>query len=141
MKRIVNVSKRYLLMVVKPKDTVEIDTFKDCDTKLKDELVRIVSNYDDIFQVPKGLLLAQGQTQGSAPRAHRQALTTGPFGNTCEEDAVSLDVAMGGCRTQMSTTKGIQRGSNTRTTQHIDVSYQLSPTSHIYLPHLTQIME
>jgi hypothetical protein len=42
-------------MVVKAKDIVGIDTFKDCDTKLKDDLVRIVSEYDDIFQVPKGL--------------------------------------------------------------------------------------
>jgi hypothetical protein len=41
-------------------------------------------------------LLAQGHTQGSAPRAHQQALTTGPFGNTCEEDAVSPEAAMGG---------------------------------------------
>jgi hypothetical protein len=55
MKRIVNVSKRYLLMVVKAKDTVGIDTFKDCDAKLKDDLVRIVSDYDELFQVPKGL--------------------------------------------------------------------------------------
>ena len=55
MKRIVNVSKKYLLMVVKAKDIVIIDTFKDCDAKLKDELVRIVSDYDELFQVPKGL--------------------------------------------------------------------------------------
>jgi hypothetical protein len=43
MKRIVNISKRYLLMVVKSKDTVGMDTFKDCDVNLKDDLVRIVS--------------------------------------------------------------------------------------------------
>jgi hypothetical protein len=55
MNRIVNVSKRYLLMVVKDKATIGIDTFKDCDTKLKDDLLRIVSDYDDIFQVSKGL--------------------------------------------------------------------------------------
>ena len=42
-------------MVVKAKDSVGIDTFKDCDTKLKDDLVIIVYDYDDIFQVPKGL--------------------------------------------------------------------------------------
>jgi hypothetical protein len=30
------------------------------------------------------------------PRAHQQALTTGPLGNTCEADAVSPEVAMGG---------------------------------------------
>ena len=55
MKRIVNVSKRYLLMVVNAKNTVGIDTFKDCDTKLKDDLVRIFIDYDEIFQVLKGL--------------------------------------------------------------------------------------
>jgi hypothetical protein len=55
MKRIVNVGKRYLLMVVKEKETVEIDTFQDCDPKLKYDLDRIVSDYDDIFQVLKGL--------------------------------------------------------------------------------------
>jgi hypothetical protein len=55
MKRIVNVSKRYLLMVVKSKDTVGIGIFKDCDTNIKDDLVRIVSNYDELFQISKGL--------------------------------------------------------------------------------------
>jgi hypothetical protein len=39
-------------------------------------------------------LLAQGQTQASAPRAHQQALATGPFSNTCEVDAVSPEAAM-----------------------------------------------
>jgi hypothetical protein len=62
-------------------------------------------------------LLAHGHTKGSAPRAHQQALTTSPFGNTCKADAVSPEVAMGGCRTQMSTTKGntkwIQYKNNT----------------------------
>ena len=42
-------------MVVKAKDSIGIDTFQDCDTKLKVYLVRVVSDYDDIFQVPKGL--------------------------------------------------------------------------------------
>ena len=83
-------------------------------------------------------LLVQGQTQGSAPRADQQALTTGPFGNACEADAVLLEVAMGSCRTQMSTTKGIQSGSNTRTTHHLDVNYQLRSTSCIYIIDLTQ---
>jgi hypothetical protein len=42
------------------------------------------------------VLLAQGQTQSSAPRVHQQALTIGPFGYTCEADAVSPETAMGG---------------------------------------------
>jgi hypothetical protein len=40
-------------------------------------------------------MLAQEQTQGSSPRAHQQALTIGPFSNTCDADAVSPEVAMG----------------------------------------------
>jgi hypothetical protein len=40
-------------------------------------------------------MLAQGQTQGLIPRVHQQALTTSPFGNTCEVDEVSPEVAMG----------------------------------------------
>jgi hypothetical protein len=30
------------------------------------------------------------------PRVHQQALATGPFGNTCEADAVSPEAAMRG---------------------------------------------
>jgi hypothetical protein len=45
------------------------------------------------------------------PRAHKQSLTTVPFGNTYEVDEVSPEVAMGGCRTEMSTSKGISSGS------------------------------
>jgi len=37
-----------------------------------------------------------GADPGFTPRAHQQALTTGPFSNTCEADAVSPEVAMGG---------------------------------------------
>jgi hypothetical protein len=51
-------------------------------------------------------MLAQGQTQGSTLIVHQQTLTTGPFDNTCEADAVSPEVAIGGCRTQVSTTRG-----------------------------------
>jgi hypothetical protein len=41
-------------------------------------------------------MLAQGQTQGSTQTTHQQTLTTGPFGNTCEADEVSPEVAIGG---------------------------------------------
>jgi hypothetical protein len=41
-------------------------------------------------------LLAQGKTQGSTPRVHQQALTTGSFDSTYEADAISLEVAMRG---------------------------------------------
>ena len=38
----------------------------------------------------------KGRLGVQAPRAHQQALTTGPFGNTCKANAVSPEVAMGG---------------------------------------------
>jgi hypothetical protein len=68
--------------------------------------------------------LAQGQTQGSALTMHQQALTTGPFGNTCEADAVSPEVAIGGCRTQVSTTRGNAKWIHNNNTQ--PPSYSLS---------------
>ena len=72
-------------------------------------------------------LLAQGQTHGSILIVHQQALTTGPFRNTCEADAVSLEVEIGGCRTQVSTTRGNAnwvQGNNTQ-----QPSYSLSSLS------------
>jgi hypothetical protein len=47
-----------------------------------------------------------GVDLGFSSNMHQQALTTGPFRNTCEADAVSPEVAIGGCRTQVSTTRG-----------------------------------
>jgi hypothetical protein len=37
-----------------------------------------------------------GADPGFTPRAHQQALATGPFGNTCEADAVSPEAAKRG---------------------------------------------
>lgn len=36
-------------MIVKAKDTDKYDVFKGCDHILKDELVKIISNYDELF--------------------------------------------------------------------------------------------
>jgi hypothetical protein len=72
-----------------------------------------------------GELLAQGKTQGSPPRAHQQALTIFPFENTCEADAVSLEVVIEGCRTQVSTTRGNAEWIHSNNTQ--SPSYSLSP--------------
>jgi hypothetical protein len=62
--------------------------------------------------------LAQGKTQGSSLIAHQQALTIGPFSNTCEAYAVSPEVTIGGCRTQVSTTIG--NASGIKATTHRD---------------------
>ncbi len=48
------------------------------------------------------ILLAHGQTQGSKCQNTNKSLTTGPFGNTYEADVVSLEVAIGDCRTHES---------------------------------------
>jgi hypothetical protein len=49
MKRLININKRYLLMVVREKYVVTSDAFQGCDPSHKKELVDIVSKYDDIF--------------------------------------------------------------------------------------------
>jgi hypothetical protein len=58
--------------------------------------MKILQNILEKCSIEMELVLAQGHTQGSTPRAHQQALTTGPFGYTCEVDAVSPEAAMGG---------------------------------------------
>ena len=55
MKRLVNASKSFVLMIVKEKDVEQTESFKGCDPKLKKELIKVVSNYDILFQEPKGL--------------------------------------------------------------------------------------
>ncbi|XP_059067200.1 uncharacterized protein LOC131858147 [Cryptomeria japonica] len=55
MKRLVNASKNFVLMLVKAKDDNKSEAFKGCKPEHKAELVKIVSTYDDLFQEPKGL--------------------------------------------------------------------------------------
>jgi hypothetical protein len=55
MKRCITTNKIYVLMVVKEKDVRTSDTFQGCDLSHKQELIDIVSNYDDIFQELDGL--------------------------------------------------------------------------------------
>ena len=55
MKRIVNSSKKFLLMVVKAKDPKKSNAFEGYDFKHKVDLVKVVSEYNVLFQEPKGL--------------------------------------------------------------------------------------
>lgn len=55
MKIIVNASKQFLLMTVKAKDIDKSDAFKGCNPKQKENIVKVVSDYDIMFQEPKGL--------------------------------------------------------------------------------------
>ena len=55
MKRLVNSINTFLLLMIKPKNDVDNEDFKGCDSKLKSELVDVVNQYDEMFQEPKGL--------------------------------------------------------------------------------------
>jgi hypothetical protein len=55
MKRLVNSSKNFVLLMIKPKDDVENEAFQGCDTKLKSDLFEVVNQYDEMFKEPKGL--------------------------------------------------------------------------------------
>jgi hypothetical protein len=54
MKRLVNASKNFVLLMIKPKENVEKEAFQGCDAKLKSDLYEVVNEYDEIFQEPKG---------------------------------------------------------------------------------------
>ena len=55
MKRLVNSSKNFVLMLVKAKEDEISEAFKGCDPKHKSKMVKIILAYDDLFQEPKGL--------------------------------------------------------------------------------------
>ena len=42
-------------MIVKAKDVEQNESFKGCDPKLKKDWIKVVSDYDILFQEPKGL--------------------------------------------------------------------------------------
>jgi hypothetical protein len=52
MKRLVNASKYFVLMIVKQKEKEISDSLLGCDPNHKWELVKIISNYDELFQEP-----------------------------------------------------------------------------------------
>jgi hypothetical protein len=54
MKRLVNVAKYFVFMVVKLKEEEISDALSGCDPDHKHKLVKIISNYDDLFQEPTG---------------------------------------------------------------------------------------
>jgi hypothetical protein len=55
MKRLVNASNNFVLLMIKPKDDIENEAFQGCDTKLKSDLYEVVNQYDDMFKELKGL--------------------------------------------------------------------------------------
>jgi hypothetical protein len=55
MKRLVNASKNFVLLMIKPKDDIENEVFQGFDAKLKFDLYEVVNQYDEMFKEPKGL--------------------------------------------------------------------------------------
>jgi hypothetical protein len=55
MKKLVNASKNFVLLMIKPKEDIENEALKGCYTKLKSDLYKIVNQYDEMFKEPKGL--------------------------------------------------------------------------------------
>ena len=55
MKRLINASKNFVRMIVKAKDVEQTKSFKGCDPKLKKDLIKVISDYDILFQEHKGL--------------------------------------------------------------------------------------
>jgi hypothetical protein len=54
MKILVNASKNFVLLMIKPKDNVEKESFQGLDANLKSDLYEFVNQYDEMFQEPKG---------------------------------------------------------------------------------------
>ena len=55
MKRMINSSKQFLMMVVKEKKPDKTNVFEGCNAKQQADLEKVVSEYDILFQEPKGL--------------------------------------------------------------------------------------
>jgi hypothetical protein len=53
MKRLINSSKKYILMIVKEQPKDKYDAFQGCDSQFKDKLVEIVDSYKELFKEPK----------------------------------------------------------------------------------------
>jgi hypothetical protein len=55
MKRLVNSSKNFVLLMIKLKNDIKNEAFQGCDTSLKSDLYEVVNQYDEMFKEPKGL--------------------------------------------------------------------------------------
>ncbi len=60
MKRIVNASKNFLLLVIKKKNDIDYESFEGCDDKFKSDLFDVVRKHGEMFQEPKGMPLKRG---------------------------------------------------------------------------------
>ena len=49
MKRLINASKNFVLMIVKVENVEQTESLKGCDPKLKKDLIKVVFDYDILF--------------------------------------------------------------------------------------------
>ena len=54
-KRLVNSSKNFVLLMIKPKNDVDYEAFQGCDPNLKSNLIEVVNQNNEMFHEPKGL--------------------------------------------------------------------------------------
>ena len=54
-KRLVNSSKNFVLLMIKPKYDVNHESFEDCDPKFKSDFYDVVDAHHEMFQDPTGL--------------------------------------------------------------------------------------
>jgi hypothetical protein len=54
-KRLVNSSKSFVLLMIKPKVDVNHEAFENCDSKIKSDLYDVVDAHHEMFQEPIGL--------------------------------------------------------------------------------------
>lgn len=59
-KRLVNASKNFVLLMIKKKNDIDYESFEGCDEKLKFDLLDAVRKHGETFQEPKGLPLKRG---------------------------------------------------------------------------------
>ena len=64
MKRLVNASKNFVLLMIKKTNDIDYESFEGCDDKLKYDLFDVVSKHREMFQEPKGLLPKRGIQHG-----------------------------------------------------------------------------
>ena len=55
MKRLIKSSNNFVRLMVKKNNDVENEDFQGCDSRLKYDLVKVVNQYDEMFQEPNGL--------------------------------------------------------------------------------------
>ena len=55
MKRLVNSSKNYALLMIKPNNDVDYEGFQGCDPKFKYDLIEVVNQNNEMFHEPKRL--------------------------------------------------------------------------------------